>query len=845
MFLQDLSILAEALQKGGMGEETVQDQGLVKAIATELVKITVNKDTTLFNEGEDAHLFYLVHSGKLVSSVGGTKGKEYGQGEAVGVDALFVKGRREMTMEVQEDAALWAINRVTYQSALMKYHKKKAASEAKEGKRAGDDVLFEWMKAMTEEQQQAALDMGQVHTYADGDVISKQGSKEELFYMIEEGIVYVVDEWNKKRLPSLNRGDFFGEETLLSKRGAFATTVAAATPTVCRVFTRALFDKYLGVVHALFLDMFKLKALRSVQAIASELSEEDMEILADRMLYQEFAEGTEIIKQGDEVDSFFIVFEGEVRSEVKGGNDDMAILVSGDHFGAEGLLTGKPVETTYTATNAVKCLTMTKKTFEDVMGPVQEVLNRQMGQRRAMWAREKDSAKNLKMSDLKMLRILGQGTFGRVALVRHPITGTMYALKRIVKSMVCDAEIGMYVENERDTMMDLDNQFVARLITTFQDKLSIYFLQELCENGELTQVLGNGALSTEVAQFYAANIVLGLKYLHERQVMFRDLKPENILIDKDGYLKLIDFGMCKKMSLTSRTFTMCGTPEYCAPEIIYMLDSGYRQGYGFGIDTWSLGVIICIMATGMSPVKGDVFRPDNMLSISAACRKMRSFPLNYPRNVERLCKDFPEVIKLVLHLLHPNADVRPGCNKNFFGSVKNSRFFKGVNWGNLSSKVVPAPPVRPCVCVCVKLAMVMVKMVMVALGWWWWLWWLSLLFPRFKSPLMLLSSSPTGSLTRSRSRPLLCRSCYNPISRVCFPRRISHFSASRQKEGFCRSRDIYRVSQLSRPRKGAGAAPRRVLVPQVLSVVWARQAIVRSNIAVTVTKTRLVFLSIN
>ena len=346
---------------------------------------------------------------------------------------------------------------------------------------------------------------------------------------------------------------------------------------------------------------------------------------------------------------------------------------------------------------------MTKVTFVDVMGDsVKDILKGQMAKRRAMWNRERDAAKDMKLTDVKMIRVLGQGTFGKVALVRHTVTGTMYALKRIVKAMVCDAEIGSYVENERHTMLAMDNQFVARLITSFQDTLSIYFLQELCENGELTQLLENGqALPHEAAQFYSANIVLGLKYLHENQVMFRDLKPENVLIDKDGYLKLIDFGMCKKMSLSSRTFTMCGTPEYCAPEIIYMLDSGYRQGYGFGIDVWSLGAMICIMATGISPVKGAPFDADNMLSISAACRKMRSYPMSYPGNIKNCCKNNDKVLKLCESLLHPNPDMRPGCNKNFFGSVKKNSFFKGVNWNNLSAKTTPAPPVRGwCMCVC-------------------------------------------------------------------------------------------------------------------------------------------------
>ena len=659
----------------------------------------------LFSEGEDAHMFYLIKAGMLMSSRDGEEIEEFKAGSSIGAEALFAKGKREVTMTVKEDCTLWGINRVTYQRALIDYHKGKNVGEEKKG---GGGSMFDWMEAVDEPSREAINDLCREQEFKDGDVIVKQGNKEPAFYMLLEGVVYVVDEWNKKRLPSLLPGQVFGEETLLTERGAYATTIAASSPTRCRKLTREQFNQYLGSVEQYFLDTFKLKALRSVGVIADEIDEDELQLLASRMTYQEFPEGTEIISQGNTVDAFYIVFEGEVRSEVKGGNHDMALLLPGSDFGAEGLLEDGPIETTYTASNGndqgvVKCLTMTKVTFVDVMGDsVKDILKGQMAKRRAMWNRERDAAKDMKLTDVKMIRVLGQGTFGKVALVRHTVTGTMYALKRIVKAMVCDAEIGSYVENERHTMLAMDNQFVARLITSFQDTLSIYFLQELCENGELTQLLENGqALPHEAAQFYSANIVLGLKYLHENQVMFRDLKPENVLIDKDGYLKLIDFGMCKKMSLSSRTFTMCGTPEYCAPEIIYMLDSGYRQGYGFGIDVWSLGAMICIMATGISPVKGAPFDADNMLSISAACRKMRSYPMSYPGNIKNCCKNNDKVLKLCESLLHPNPDMRPGCNKNFFGSVKKNSFFKGVNWNNLSAKTTPAPPVRGwCMCVC-------------------------------------------------------------------------------------------------------------------------------------------------
>lgn len=98
-----------------------------------------------------------------------------------------------------------------------------------------------------------------------------------------------------------------------------------------------------------------------------------------------------------------------------------------------------------------------------------------------------------------------------------------------------------------------------------------------------------------MALFYAAEMILGIQYMHSKGIVFRDIKPENVLITEDGHIKLADFGFAKRLLNHSKTFTFCGTPEYMAPEILF------KSGYDYSVDWWSLGVVIFEMLTGYSP----------------------------------------------------------------------------------------------------------------------------------------------------------------------------------------------------------------------------------------------------
>ena len=202
--------------------------------------------------------------------------------------------------------------------------------------------------------------------------------------------------------------------------------------------------------------------------------------------------------------------------------------------------------------------------------------------------------KNCKLEDFELDRTIGTGSFGRVMIVYVKRNRTQrYAMKMLKKENIVKMKQVEHTINEKRILCSIDFPFIVKLVYSFKDTSNLYMVLEYVSGGEMfTHLRKIGKYSEENACFYASQIVLTFEYLHYLNIVYRDLKPENVLYDANGYVKITDFGFAK--IIKDRTWTLCGTPEYLAPEIIL------SRGYNKAVDWWALGVLIYEMAGNFS-----------------------------------------------------------------------------------------------------------------------------------------------------------------------------------------------------------------------------------------------------
>ena len=274
------------------------------------------------------------------------------------------------------------------------------------------------------------------------------------------------------------------------------------------------------------------------------------------------------------------------------------------------------------------------------------------------------------LEDFKHLKVLGQGSFGKVILVKNENNNKLYAMKILDKKFIVKKNQVSHTQTERALLEKLKHPFIVRLNYAFQDSKRLYFLTEFLQGGELFfHLRKNSGYKEKAVRFYMSQILLALEYMHNNNYIYRDLKPENILIDKEGNIKLTDFGLSKILpEEQTTTYTMCGTAEYLAPEILF------GKGYDKTCDWFSFGVVLFEMFCGYHPFKSKGQRIDPKIYL----RKTY-----IPEKVGKNARD------LIEKLFVSNPKKRLGYNSA--DEVKNHPFFNGVDFDKVLRKEYKPP----------------------------------------------------------------------------------------------------------------------------------------------------------
>ncbi|XP_077977201.1 ribosomal protein S6 kinase alpha-3-like isoform X2 [Glandiceps talaboti] len=281
-------------------------------------------------------------------------------------------------------------------------------------------------------------------------------------------------------------------------------------------------------------------------------------------------------------------------------------------------------------------------------------------------------------SHFELLKVLGQGSFGKVFLVRKirgNDGGTLYAMK-VLKKATLKVRDRVRTKMERDILVEVNHPFIVKMQYAFQTEGKLYLILDFLRGGDLFTRLSKEVMFTEEdVKFYLAELALALDHLHSLGIIYRDLKPENILLDTTGHINLTDFGLSKEAILEDKkTYSFCGTVEYMAPEVVN------RRGHTTAADWWSFGVLMFEMLTGTLPFQGQ-HRKETMTMILKA-------KLGMPQFLS------PEAQSLLRQLFKRNPANRLGAGPNGVDDIKKHTFFKTIDWEKLLKKEI-SPPFKP------------------------------------------------------------------------------------------------------------------------------------------------------
>ncbi|XP_003748638.1 RAC-beta serine/threonine-protein kinase [Galendromus occidentalis] len=291
-------------------------------------------------------------------------------------------------------------------------------------------------------------------------------------------------------------------------------------------------------------------------------------------------------------------------------------------------------------------------------------------------AYRRDRHSKITLDNFELIRVLGKGTFGKVVLCRERSSDQLYAIKILKKQVVIAKDEVAHTLTESRVLQTTDHPFLIALKYSFQTVDRLCFVMEYVNGGELFFHLTRERIfSEEKTRFYAAEILLALEYLHEQGIIYRDLKLENLLLDKDGHIKIADFGLCKEdITFGGTTRTFCGTPEYLAPEVLN------DTNYGRAVDWWGLGVVMYEMMCGRLPF----YSRDHEVLFELIVAEDVQFPPTLSSDANTLLRG----------LLTKDPKMRLGGSERDAKDIKEHAFFRCIPWEQLLAKRL-APPFTP------------------------------------------------------------------------------------------------------------------------------------------------------
>ncbi|KAL6948447.1 hypothetical protein ACO0OE_002483 [Hanseniaspora uvarum] len=290
-------------------------------------------------------------------------------------------------------------------------------------------------------------------------------------------------------------------------------------------------------------------------------------------------------------------------------------------------------------------------------------------------AKTKNKKKKISLDDFMLLKVLGKGNFGKVLLAQSKTTDQLCAIKVLKKEQLLKNNDMESMKAEKKVFMlatEAKHPFLTNLYCSFQTENRVYFAMEFIGGGDLMWHVQNHRLSVKKAKFFAAEVLLALKYFHDNGVIYRDLKLENIMLTPEGHIKLADYGLCKdEMWYGCKTSTFCGTPEFIAPEILK------EQQYTKSVDWWAFGVLLYQMLLCQSPFSGE----DEDEVFNSILTDEPLYPIDMAG----------DIVQIFQGLLTKDPEERLGSGPEDALEIMREPFFRNINFDDILNMRVRPP----------------------------------------------------------------------------------------------------------------------------------------------------------
>ena len=626
-------------------------------------------------------------------------------GSAFGELALIHNAPRAATVRCLTPCKLWYVERMNFRRILSNLEASLRDTQVKFLRQISlfgdlsEATLFNIAESMN------------LVKFDDGQLIIKQDEVGEEFFLIRRGTVLVTQKMKNsdedKVLARCGPGDYFGELALLKNEPRQANVVASGEVELFAL-NRVNFNKFLGPLQKI-LDVAKDVALmKKVEILADNLNESEMEQVSRALERKVCKDGHQIIKQGDHGDHFYMIESGSVTISIDGVEvGSLSDSSATPYFGEMSLIRDDVRVASVTADGSAHLVYLDRHDFNRLLGPLKDIILKVARQRNeensgfvnrvrkalssasrasiALSSSRRSSEFAIPFEALVEKRILGVGTFGTVKLVQDGRSGRPYALKVLRKEKIMQMKQLAHVYTEREALQTFTHPLILRFYASYQDANALYMLLELVPGGELFSLLRSeprilpqstmGGLALDFVKFYASNVLTALEHMHSRGVAYRDLKPENLIIDAEGYIRVIDLGFAKKIVDGEKRNTICGTPEYIAPELVL------SRGHCKAVDIWAFGILLFELLTNKTPFEAS--EPTEMFAKIANPKEFlkNAFPKKFHKKSRVLIESLLEEIPVK----------RLGCRKDGIQELWDNGWFDGFTADLIERKALVAP----------------------------------------------------------------------------------------------------------------------------------------------------------